>query len=97
MRFTVLDAGALAAALDGAAGLERQGERPSWHWVGPNSKGAPTTFGFLALRGETLELETNSVERGQKGRALVEAAAGPARRGRRCGTRRPATRTLSRR
>ena len=77
VRFTVLDAGALAAALDGAAGLERQGERPSWHWAGPNSKGTPTTFGFLALRGETLELQTNSVERGQKGRALVEAAAGP--------------------
>ena len=78
VRFTVQDAGALASALDGADGLERQGEQPSWHWVGPNSKGAPTIFGFLALRGETLELETNSVERGQKGRALVEAATGAA-------------------
>lgn len=78
VRFRVLDADALTAALDGAAGLERQGERPKWHWVGPNSKGAPIILGFLGLGGETLELETNSVERGQKGRALIEAAAGSA-------------------
>lgn len=69
----------LRAAL---ASAEHEGLRPEgndvWSWSGKNSSGEDTTLGRLELRKGLLMLEANSVERGNRGRALVERLAGVA-------------------
>jgi hypothetical protein len=70
------------AALDGAKGLERvvgEGEPPRWAWSGKGKdRKEPVTYGWFSLRDERLEFETNSVERGERGRTLVDRLAGGA-------------------
>jgi len=75
VRFDITSGDALVRALDGHAELERapadQGE--IWQWSGPNREGKPTVFGNIVREGDRLVLETQSVERGARGRALLEA------------------------
>jgi hypothetical protein len=75
--FHVDDADAVVRALDTATdrGLETSQDR-SWSWCGPNREGKPTILGRLRLAGGTLTLEADSVERGARGRALIQAVAG---------------------
>lgn len=77
--FHVDDATALAQALEDAhaKGIDKRGEG-SWQWSGDNAAGKPTLLGSLQLDADVLTLATNSVERGTRGRALLEAIAGPA-------------------
>lgn len=75
LRFSVLDEAALAAALDGAEGVERD-EGLNWSWSGNSAKSKLVRLGTLSLVDGVLHLESNSVARGERGRALVEAAAG---------------------
>ncbi len=75
--FDVLDRRAVVAALGEADALEGdEGNDDLWRWSGNNAKGEPIRLGLLKLRDETLTLETNSIARGERGRALVEGAAG---------------------
>lgn len=77
--FDVLDPKALATALEGVEGLSRdEVDGPVWQWDGKNAKGEPIILGHLRLKEQTLTLETNSVARGDRGRALVESSAGSA-------------------
>ena len=77
--FHVDDVGALVRALDGAeADGITTGNDGAWAWAGDNAAGTLTSLGTMTLQGETLVLETNSVERGARGRALVERLAGRA-------------------
>ncbi len=78
VHFTVSDPDRLSRALDGAAGLERDPDRVSWLWVGPNRDGKEISLGTFSLEAETLLLETMSVPRAERGRAMVEALAGDA-------------------
>jgi hypothetical protein len=70
--FDVNDADALRGALDAHDALER-GEGETWTWSGPNAKGELTVLGALRLADGSLALACNSVERGTRGRALLEA------------------------
>jgi SEC-C motif len=78
VRFDIVDGAALVRALDGHAELERgpaeDGE--AWQWSGSNREGKPTVFGNIVRQGERLVLETHSVERAARGRALLEALGG---------------------
>jgi hypothetical protein len=89
VRFDVVDGDALVRALDGHAELERSGlAQPSdpasgpegdgdvWMWSGPNREGKRITLGRIERRGDRLLLETQSVERGARGRKLIEALGG---------------------
>ena len=79
--FDVLDRPALKKALDGAEGVEGEGEpeeRELWYWSGTNLKGEPVILGRMEIRGETLRLEVNSLARGERGCVLLEAVAGAA-------------------
>jgi SEC-C motif len=80
VRFDISDGDALVRALDQHAELERGHEEGSerWLWSGPNRAGKPTVFGNLVRQGDRLMLETNSVERAARGRALLEAMNGGA-------------------
>jgi hypothetical protein len=82
IRFDVLDAAALSRALDGHAELERDGDDDGdgWLWSGNNQHGKPTLLGHITRHGDRLELRTQSVERGVRGRALLESAGGDALR-----------------
>src|SRR5450432_2083310 len=77
--FHVDDVGALVRALDGAEadGITTSNDG-AWAWAGDNAAGTLTSLGTMTLQRETLVLETNSVERGARGRALVERLAGRA-------------------
>lgn len=74
--FHVDDGAALLRALDGAAadGIMRS-ESSAWEWAGSNAAGTMTRLGLLKLQGATLTLESNSIERGARGRALLERLA----------------------
>ena len=74
IHFSVLNRGALVDALEHSK-LER-GKGETWSWYGPNVKGEPVSLGLLRLRGDSLELEVNSVARGTRGRALIEQLGG---------------------
>jgi hypothetical protein len=79
--FDVLDREHLVEALDRAEGIERdEGEREMWRWSGKNLKGEAVSLGLLRLGDQSLSLEANSVARGERGRAMVESAAGAALR-----------------
>ena len=75
--FHVDDVAALVRALDGGEpdGIERCDDG-TWAWSGNNAGGQLTSLGAMNLQGETLALEANSVERGARGRALLERLAG---------------------
>ncbi|MHB8874527.1 MAG: hypothetical protein ACYC8T_12635, partial [Myxococcaceae bacterium] len=72
--FEVVDAQAMAAALDGAEGFERSGEA-AWSWSGKSAREALVVLGTLQHREASLLLETNSVRRAERGRSLLESLA----------------------
>ncbi|MCC6130677.1 MAG: SEC-C domain-containing protein [Acidobacteria bacterium] len=74
--FTVEDERALRNSLDRASrrGIERLGD-DEWGWSGPGKGMDQVSLGSLRLAGNTLTLETNSAERGKRGRAIVERVA----------------------
>ncbi len=72
--FDVLDAPALVRSLDGREGIERV-EESAWRWSGKNPRNEPVSLGRLEYRDRSLVLETNSVERGERGRAMIESLA----------------------
>ena len=74
VQFDIADGEALSRALDGHPELERDGD--IWMWFGTNRDGKLITRGKLERRGERLVLETLSVERAERGRAMIEAIAG---------------------
>jgi hypothetical protein len=80
VRFDVRDATAVERALDGEASLERQDEGGCWSWKGVGAQRAEDVIlGFVQLESDTrLVLATNSVPRGERGRALLESIAGDA-------------------
>jgi len=73
--FNVLDPEHLARTLDDGKDLIHEEGRTEWHWSGVNRRGEPVSLGRLELKGTTLMLETNSVARGERGRAMIEALA----------------------
>jgi len=75
IRFEVLDSAGLEAALNSAKELAREEDGTAWEWSGANQKGEPVTLGLLVLKGEILELECNSVRRGERGRTLLDRLA----------------------
>lgn len=77
--FYVDDADALARALDGAAneGIIRLRDG-AWEWSSKGAEGTLVALGTCEISGDVLTMETNSVERGARGRALVEKLAGAA-------------------
>jgi hypothetical protein len=77
--FHVDDGAALARALDGAEadGIRKHGDA-TWAWEGDSAAGKLTSLGTMTQQGETFALEANSVERGARGRALLERLAGSA-------------------
>lgn len=79
--FHIDDDAALVRALDGAepAGITKS-EDGAWAWAGTNAVGELTSLGTMKLQGETFALEANSVERGARGRALLERLAAGALR-----------------
>jgi len=74
--FDIVDNDELSRALDAHAELERQDT--GWTWSGANRQGKPATLGTIERRGERLQLETLTVERAERGRALLETLAGSA-------------------
>lgn len=76
--FDVRDSAKLVLNLSAGGELEREGTKAVWHWSGANREGKPVVLGRLELQGESLMLETNSVARGERGRALIERLAGDA-------------------
>ena len=74
-QFEVLDSAGLTAALNSAKKLEQEEDGAAWIWSGKNQKGKLVTLGRLVLKGEILELECNSVRRGERGRALLDRLA----------------------
>lgn len=77
-RFEVLEPKALTNALKACGGFEGD-DVGTWVWAGKNQRGDVVTLGILRPDGESrVVLETNSVERGVRGRAVLEAAAGSA-------------------
>lgn len=75
--FEVADDAVLSAALDASPELKRL-EASAWGWSGKNPRGEVVSLGRLDLTDGALVLETTSVERGERGRRLVEALAGEA-------------------
>jgi hypothetical protein len=77
--FHVDDEDGLLRALAGAEheGLSRAGDG-AWGWSGKNASGGEVSLGTLDLGGAILTVEANSVERGTRGRELVERLAGSA-------------------
>jgi hypothetical protein len=77
VRFVVEDPERLTLALDGARALEREGAEKdrgaiTWVWSGTGrDREEPVTFGWFELCEGLLELTTNSVERGERGRKLI--------------------------
>lgn len=71
--FDVLDVEGLIHSLQGHAALEREGS--VWHWSGTNQRGQSVSLGLFKLEGKSLVLETNSVQRAERGRRLLESLA----------------------
>ena len=76
VRFDVLDSAAVEAAFAETKELDRDEKEQAWNWLGNNQKGDSIILGSLVLHGDSLELESNSVRRGERGRALIEKLAG---------------------
>jgi hypothetical protein len=77
VHFELVEPDVLSRALEGHAELEADG-KGSWSWSGKNAKGADVSLGHIKLGKGGLVLEANSVERGERGRALFESVAGGA-------------------
>ncbi len=75
IQFELLDSAGLEAALNSAKELAREEDGTAWIWSGTNQKGELVTLGSLVMRGEILELECNSVRRGERGRKLLDRLA----------------------
>ena len=75
--FDVHDQAALRAALDAREDLHRQ-DAGSYVWLGRARKGARRNLGTIALQKGRLVLESLSRPRANRGRAMIEALAGPA-------------------
>jgi hypothetical protein len=75
VHFDVVNAAALTHALEGREGIEPDGDG-GWSWSGTNVKGEVISLGRITCGAEGLVLEVDSVERGSRGRALLESAAG---------------------
>ncbi len=58
--------------------LAEAGDDASWSWL--SEADPPVSLGRIELQGDSLTLETNSVERATRGRQLLEGAAGAALR-----------------
>jgi hypothetical protein len=71
--FDVLDVEALLHSLQGQAALEREGA--VWRWTGTNPRRESVTLGLFRLQEKSLVLETNSVQRAERGRTLLESLA----------------------
>jgi hypothetical protein len=79
VHFDVSDEAALTAALDRHRDLERHGDEKVWSWVGTGkNRPEPIIRAFLRLSIGHLLVETNSRERAEGARTLVERLAGPA-------------------
>lgn len=77
VHFDVLDEGKLVAALDRARDITRDGEEKVWSWVGSGAQRKETVSrAFLRIEGGRLQAQTNSRERGEAAKALVERLAG---------------------
>ncbi|MCA2977457.1 MAG: SEC-C domain-containing protein, partial [Myxococcaceae bacterium] len=76
VQFDVLDRAALVAALDGSSLTRARGDL--WRWSGTNAGGGSVSLGLVTLTPEVLQVETNSVARGARGRELLEQLAGAA-------------------
>jgi hypothetical protein len=80
VHFDVVDEAKLISALEHAPEIS-DGEGRVWTWVGNGKqREEPVTRAFLRLEGARLRIETNSRERGEAVRALVEQLAGDAAR-----------------
>ncbi len=77
VQFDVVDAAALRRALDAVDWLASDGEG-GWSWDANVGRADAKVMGSLQMDGAKLVLECNSVERAERGRALVEDAAGAA-------------------
>ncbi|WP_437787869.1 hypothetical protein [Sorangium sp. So ce1097] len=79
VHFDVVDDRKLVAVLDGARDLSRDGGEQVWSWVGKGAqRSEPVCRAFLRIQQGRLEIQTNSRERGEAARALVERVAGAA-------------------
>lgn len=78
--FDVEDARRVTELLDGAEQLERvenPADSPRWSWSGTGKdRKEPVVWGWFSLTGARLVFETNSAERAERGRELVEGIAG---------------------
>lgn len=79
VRFAVTDGPGLERALASIPGVEAN-EPGRWSWVTTDERPNPVSLGLFRLVDGELHLECNSVARGERGRALVEGAAGDALR-----------------
>jgi hypothetical protein len=76
IHFDVADPSKVEIAFDHAKELERnEEEKPVWHWNGINKEGKSVILGRFALQENTLEIECNSANRGERSRELIEALA----------------------
>ena len=75
--FDVHDGAALRAALEACKELHRQ-DADSYVWLGRARKGTRRSLGTIILHGERLVFEALSRPRAKRGRAMIEALAGPA-------------------
>ncbi|MBI2894429.1 MAG: SEC-C domain-containing protein [Deltaproteobacteria bacterium] len=79
VHFEVTDPTRLVATLDASRDLQRASTKETrWHWMGTNRSGESVILGLVILRASDLVLETNSVARGERGRAALEELAGDA-------------------
>ncbi len=79
VHFDVADKAKLAYALDHTPEISGNGDGKLWTWVGTGQqRKEPVTRAFLRLEAGRLRIETNSRERGEAVRALVERAAADA-------------------
>ncbi len=80
--YDIAQAEATVAALDAARDLERverEGAPPRWDWSGQGrDRKEPVLLGWVTLDGQRLVLETNSLERVERGRKLIERLAASA-------------------
>jgi hypothetical protein len=77
VHFEVVDEAKLTAALDGDPEMSRDGEELRWSWVGKGrQREEVVTRAFLCIEHGRLEIQTNSRERGEAVKALVERLAG---------------------
>ena len=79
VRFEVMDRDAVQRTFDAQEDLERDEDGGAlWRWSGKNGKGEIVSLGQIKLTEQGLNLEANSVARGERGRELLERTAGAA-------------------